>query len=1250
MAETSNSSWDSETGRKENRGEGSDRKSMSLLQRSQGRIHLRRSYHQAFAGRTRKATDRSKNNNDDTQVQMLNTKDSTMTTWSESTEISPKEQVIIPNRSKYINFRSDDSRNDGENTIRNKYSLLDEERSESTNSHDPNAVEKNNSASNNCLGVYGQCSRNVCHEIGRFRHPTQSHRIDQWQCGKSVSVAGSKPVVDRKVLQESCQSMIRGNKNQWDFALEPIDGPFAKSNSDLSIKAGNVEVKGIYLENGCHSSVPTNSVPIITHPTSPIDQWQCRKSVSVTGSKPVVDRKDLQESCQPMIRGNENQWDFALEPIDGPFAKSNSDLSIKAGNVEVQGIYLENGCHSSDPTNSVPTITHPTSPYPQREMCVKNSTVSSTSTVLRNNLNLNLSLQTRRPMLQRALGSKTTSRPIDTSKALLGQKVTGSESKRTCTLRARYMRRHAKKGVAQKPNALVLKKDVTGANMEFARVSTVLLMIQVLKMAQVISKEPTKHDDLDQSDCLFYLLMWVSNKNASLDLLLRGTLFLAMQHPETSRRVQPEEGDSISFTESSISSTSELLPDQFSSPETFLGDFVPPEYIASFDRFLDESTDLTAHYIDAHKESLPSLRHDDDTDDDGMTEEVLKLESAEEEVRIAIEKAQTEDDLGQDANKQSSCRFEHSDEALVVDQVFHAILAMSMDSHSDGEDLSSIADTESSFNVQDARRAVETVIERLKDLTPTNGSDTLKILSKIQDKMMRDLLLLSRASNQSTCPNSDEREETVWVEIGLTTSCVSALTLDDEFQLPENNRDDNPEEVQDKPFGSCLKTKETKELLRKSQNLLGVENVGEIQYARVVERSTADERRMPGDCEGNEIINKFGCVPDEVGKESSNGNNTGISDHSCYWRRQPTVWDSLLSATKSIQHGKRTPFSCFVGVEQREELKTNHNGSLVLTESNTTEAQDNCPPSVRTENGVDLAWSMSPVIDSMGSSSVRSKENATKIATTGCHFADVDPIRSQLLIYWQRFLKDPGTSSSKKCVEPCLESGPDHAQQIRPVAESSCSRAFIEANNPLAAAQRIPEVPNDFPVLEIREQASHQLEETFAEGEVGFEAFLLSSGTEEQHGDSIISDISGSTDAEYTDSESTQWSKSMASSSLEGIGFKHTSSCESLSVPVTTVIKVGRQSVAPETKTNNGDRPFHPMKEALNRRKTPKQQQSDSDYTQFDKNSFCKISDIWGALSASWKCTLVVVNTPRNRERDKIEEELLKRLQGIKHY
>ncbi|KAG7350522.1 hypothetical protein IV203_009882 [Nitzschia inconspicua] len=1160
MAETSNSSWDSETGRKENRGEVSDRRTTSLLQRSQGRIHLRRSYHQAFAGRTRKATDRSKNNNDDTQVQMLSTKGSTMTTWSESTEISPKEQVITPNRSKYINFRSDDSRNDGENTIRDRCSLLDGERSESTSSLDPNDVEKNNINSNNCLGVHGQCSRNVCHEIERFRHPTtNAHGIDQWQCGKSVSV---------------------------------------------------------------------------------------------TGRKHVVDRKDLQESCQSMISGNENQWDLALEPIGGPFAKSNSHLSIKSGNVEVRGICMENGCHSSDPTKNVPTIAHPTVPYPQREICVKNSTVSSVSTVLRNNLNLDLNLLTSRSVLQRALGNKSTSFPVDISKASLGQKATGSESKRTCSIRARYMRRHAKRGVAQKSDTLVLNKDLTGANMEFVRVSTLLLMIQVMKMAQVISKESTKHVDLDQSDCLFYLLMWVSNKNISLDLLLRGTLFLAMQHPESSQRVQPEEGDSISYDESSVSSTSELLLHQFSLPETFLGDFVLPDYIASFDRFLDESTDLTAHYVDAHKESLPSLRHDDDTDDDGMTEEVLKLESAEEEVRIAIEKAQTEDDLGQDANKQSSCRFEHSDEALVMDQVFNAILAMSMDSDSDGEDVSSIAETESSFNVQDARRAVETVIGRLKDLTPTNGSDTLEILSKIQDKMMRDLLLLSRASNQPTCPNSDEREETVWVEIGLTTSWVSALTLDDEFQLPENNRDDNPEEVQDKTFGSCLKTKETKELLRKSKNLLGVvENVGEIQFAGMVERSPAaasyTQRRMPGDCERNEVTNKFGRIPEGVGEESSNGNNMGISNHRCYWRRRRTVGDSIRSATKSIQHENRTPLSFFVGVEQREELKTNQNGSLVLTESKTTETQDNCPPSTGTENGVDLAWSMSPVIDSMGSSSVGSKENDTKIATTGCHFAEVDPIRSQLLIYWQRFFKDPGTSSSKKCVEPCLESGPDHEQQIRPAADSSCSKAIIDGNDPFAAAKRIPEVPNDFHVLEIKEQASHQLEETCAEGEVGIEAFLLSSGTEEQHGDSIISDISGSTDAEYTDSESTQWSKSMASSSLEGIGFKQTSSCESLSVPVSAV-KVRRQSVAPETTANNGDRPFHPMKEALNRRNAPKKQQCE--YTQFDKNSFCKISDIWGVLSASWKCSTPAVNTPRNRERDKIEGELLKRLRGIKHY
>lgn len=197
------------------------------------------------------------------------------------------------------------------------------------------------------------------------------------------------------------------------------------------------------------------------------------------------------------------------------------------------------------------------------------------------------------------------------------------------------------------------------------------------------------------------------------------------------------------------------------------------------------------------------------------------------------------------------------------------------------------------------------------------------------------------------------------------------------------------------------------------------------------------------------------------------------------------------------------------------------------------------------------------------------------------------------------------------------------------------------------SAGRIPEIATcDTANLHIVAEGTQQGYNLETEYGMGVEAFLLEEYLPPPPA-GIVSDISGSTDAEYTDSESTQWSMSMASSSLEGIRLADIPSNSSMdgsnSLPVSAVEISFQQSISSSMEAPTGAPAHHPLEKVWSRKKVSQQNKSNNG------NDFSNVTETWKLLLATWTCQ-PKAGGRRKWDENQVEEQLLTRLKGIQYY
>ncbi len=223
--------------------------------------------------------------------------------------------------------------------------------------------------------------------------------------------------------------------------------------------------------------------------------------------------------------------------------------------------------------------------------------------------------------------------------------------------------------------------------------------------------------------------------------------------------------DSFTYsTDSSVCESEECLD---------LSDYIAPKYVQTFLKNLDEATDLTPDYINAHN------RTEVQNDDDGMIVELSNLYF----VEIEIEKELKEIDdkhaakfAGEKPGEKILVEMEietklmeigddHAAELPVekpedkiptdlantgrttaTDAFYNAVVAMACDISTDSDgDNSSEESRESTFDVQNARATVLQLVNQIQSQLPQTAlDDTPQALPQVQQKIMNDLLILSQ--------------------------------------------------------------------------------------------------------------------------------------------------------------------------------------------------------------------------------------------------------------------------------------------------------------------------------------------------------------------------------------------------------------------------------------------------------------------------------------------------------------------------
>lgn len=538
-------------------------------------------------------------------------------------------------------------------------------------------------------------------------------------------------------------------------------------------------------------------------------------------SRSIIPMRGRNERNQNHVSGN---WDDEVVPMESQGAKSYIDLVNGRGRNIFLGMLIECIEQASIPVFSA--VADKSGPNSEVEYIM-----STTSIVLREILGVNLSITSRNVRLTKALDSRKGKAAIHDKEV---DESTFHEKKRAASedpsyfnvdLETRQSRLskalHRGKGDSTRDSSMSCDYDSGTQNHHLtSRVSVIKHRIarvtRILKSRHYFDEEErTQHERklsyfrLALTAFLFrflsrkqihlayingpVVLFNNSTKNLSspfIDLLLlltrifhkygwydvnsfeRGKLAVEVCSTDTDLLVDVERDVEI---------------DEFST-------YIPPVFIQEFVKKVDDLTDLTAEYISAHS----ILSNDCDGDDDGLMEELINLQRIEQELKGDILTASqfyletARNSIGNPSQTflENPLGVESMGSVIAMDEVCPIEGSNSSDDSSDYEqDDSCTTETDSAFDVEEAKKAVLDAVKRIQGKLSPSDHILTEGLPKLQQKMMSDLMLLSRTSRKHSTRNMVSQDSTYCIEVEPETvvSSISFRSLD----YPTEGNDDS---------------------------------------------------------------------------------------------------------------------------------------------------------------------------------------------------------------------------------------------------------------------------------------------------------------------------------------------------------------------------------------------------------------------------------------------------------------------------
>ena len=500
-----------------------------------------------------------------------------------------------------------------------------------------------------------------------------------------------------------------------------------------------------------------------------------------------------------------------------------------------------------------------------------------------------------------------------------------------------------------------------------------------------------------------------------------------------------------------------------------LSGFIVPEYIENFLMSLDQATDLSQDFVNAHIRTELDNYEDDDDDNDGMSEELRNLRCVEKDIGKEFIEIDAQYAVQFFPDKVDSNDVESMYSALATRAVYNVLLTMSSQS-SDEEGN----ETGTTFDVQNTKASAAEIMNRIhKQLPSYTCESTAQNLPQVQQKILNDLFALSQSS--SPCDHIFyESESSCEISLGPRASFSSIgcelehkmtqvdgsddhsilISIRRDRSFDTNSEDDvfsNWSNLDLDPCGSFEGT--GTDFDRKGPEVDLCENVKENQENNCIEITLKDNFEIQG---RNRILSPISNRQDNrIVLLSTNGD---------YLESK-----LLLLETKG---GKSS--------QDMKKIVSTDGDSCTRRISNENIANDT--QSLYTELShltiekpvVENVWSVSPIVNSFSSSSdgiLKSRSDMPGMTHAESQHADEDTKTLKLGEYWESLLNHQSFSSRSTatsfynemtnisiCKDP---SGQYSDGNYSECSSIGCRGVKYDEYDPFEAAKNIPEVYSD---------------------------------------------------------------------------------------------------------------------------------------------------------------------------------------------
>jgi hypothetical protein len=178
----------------------------------------------------------------------------------------------------------------------------------------------------------------------------------------------------------------------------------------------------------------------------------------------------------------------------------------------------------------------------------------------------------------------------------------------------------------------------------------------------------------------------------------------------------------------------------------YLSGFIVPEYIKNFLMSLDQATDLSQDYVNAHNRTkLDNCEDGNDDDNDGISEELRNLRCIEKDIGKEFIEIDAQYAVQFFPDKIDPNDVESMYSTLATRAVYKVPLTMSSES-SDEEG----SEVDTTFDVQNTKASVAETMHRIHKQLPSHTCEsTAQNLPQVQQKISNDLFTLSQSSSPS---------------------------------------------------------------------------------------------------------------------------------------------------------------------------------------------------------------------------------------------------------------------------------------------------------------------------------------------------------------------------------------------------------------------------------------------------------------------------------------------------------------------